>query len=185
MITGKVEVRCPACGTAQDAELVQSLNTRDQPAAVQRLLAGELNVLACIACEKRTPLTVTMLFHDPVRAFYCQVVPGDLVKAIAAFRASGAKGTQRIVRTQNALVEKIKILDAGLLDWAVELAKLAVDDGPLLFDRADGNELHWIKPLRVIRGVTSPRSAYDEIATGTPPDAYVIDREWALASLPN
>jgi len=185
MITGKVEVRCPACGTAQDAELVQSLNTRDQPAAVQRLLAGELNVLACITCGKRTPLTVTMLFHDPVRQFYCQVVPGDLAKAIAAFRASGAQGTQRIVRTQNALVEKIKILDAGLLDWAVELAKLAADDGPLLFDRADGDELHWIVVDRVVRGVASPRSAYDQIATQAPPDGYVIDRDWALASLPN
>jgi hypothetical protein len=131
MITGKVDVRCPACSTAQVAELVQSLNTRDQPAMVQRLLAGELNVLTCIACGKRTPLTVTMLFHDPARSFYCQVVPGDLAQAIAAFRASGAKGTQRIVRTQNALVEKVVILEAGLLDWAIELAKLEVDDRPI------------------------------------------------------
>jgi hypothetical protein len=189
MVTGTVEVRCPACGTAQDAELVQSLNTRDQPAAVQRLLAGELNVLACSTCRKRTPLTVKMLFHDPVRQFYCQVVPGDLATAIAAFRASGAQGTQRIVRTQNALVEKIKILEAGLVDWAVELAKLGVDDGPLLFDRADRDLLHWIKVdprgERVVLGVASPRAAYDELATKPAPDGYVIDRDWALASLPN
>jgi hypothetical protein len=184
VITGKIEVRCPVCGTAQDAELVQSINRRDQPAAVQRLLAGELNVLSCIACSRRTPLAATMLFHDPDRDFYCQVVPGDLTKAIAAFRESGAKGTQRIVRTQNALIEKVKILDADLLDWAIELVKLEVDDGPLLFDRADA-ELHWIKVERIVTGISSPRAAYEAIVTRTPPTEYVIDRAWALASLPN
>ncbi|MEO8840360.1 MAG: CpXC domain-containing protein [Kofleriaceae bacterium] len=184
MITGKVEVRCPVCGTPQDAELVQSLNRREQPAAVQRLLAGELNVLQCIACSRRTPLAATMVFHDPDHAFYCQVVPGELAKAIAAFRESGATGSQRIVRTQNALIEKIKILDAGLVDWAVELVKLEVDAGPLLFDRADA-ELHWIKVERIVTGIASPRAAYDAIATREPPTDYVIDRAWALASLPN
>jgi len=184
VITGKVEVRCPVCGTAQDAELVQSINRRDQPAAVQRLLAGELNVLQCIACSRRTPLAATMLFHDPDREFYCQVVPGDVTKATAAFREAGAKGTQRIVRTQNALIEKIKILDAGLLDWAIELVKLEVDDGPLLFDRADA-ELHWIKVERIVTGLASSRAAYDALATREPPIDYVIDRAWALASLPN
>lgn len=184
MITGKVEVRCPVCGTPQDAELVQSINRREQPAAVQRLLAGELNVLQCIACSRRTPLAATMLFHDPDRDFYCQVVPGDVTKATTAFRESGAKGTQRIVRTQNALIEKIKILDANLLDWAIELVKLEVHDGPLLFDRADA-ELHWIKVERIVTGIASSRVPYDAIASREPPAEYVIDRAWALASLPN
>lgn len=184
MITGKVLVLCPACGTQQDAELVQSINRREQPAAVQHLLAGELNVLQCIACGRRTPLAATMLFHDPDRAFYCQVVPTEVTKAIAAFRESGAQGTRRIVRTQNALIEKIKILDADLLDWAIELVKLEVADGPLLFDRADA-ELHWIKVDRIVTGIASPRAPYDAIATREPPTDYVIDRAWALASLPN
>jgi hypothetical protein len=184
MITGKVSVNCPACGTAQDAELVQSINRREQPAVVKRLLAGELNVLACVACNRRAPLAATMLFHDPDRAFYCQVVPGDIAKAIATFRESGAQGILRIVRSQNALIEKIKILDAGLLDWAVELVKLQVDDGPLLFDRAEA-ELHWIKLDRIVTGIASPRAPYDAIATREPPTAYVIDRAWALASLPS
>ena len=182
MITGKVEVRCPVCTTAQEAELVQSINRRDDPAAVRRLLAGELNVLSCIACSRRTPLAVTMVFHDPDRAFYAQVVPGDITKAIAAFRESGTTG--RIVRTQNALIEKIKILDAGLLDWAIELVKIGVDDAPLLFDRAD-EQLHWIKVDRIVTGIASPRAAYDEVATREPPTDYVIDRAWALASLRN
>lgn len=185
-VTGKVPVRCPACGIEREAELVQSINARTDPDAKARLLAGTLNVLIC-NCGRRTPLAATLVYVDPLADFYCQVVtrPDAMTKAIAAYRQSGAAGTRRIVASQNALVEKIKILDAGLLDWAVELAKVGLGDA--LFDRADDDELHWIVRDRVVRGAVTPRGEYDQLAALTPPadDAYVIDRAWALRHLPS
>ena len=75
VIRGTARVTCPACGKAQDCELVQSINTRTNPADKQRLLAGELDVLAC-ECGKRTQLAARLVFHDPDADYYCQVVPG-------------------------------------------------------------------------------------------------------------
>src|SRR5450432_4028915 len=98
-IVGKASVRCPACGLEQDSELVQSINTRSDAAVKRRLLAGELNVLACV-CGRRTQLAANVLFHDPDADYYCQVVPGDetaMAEAAAAFRVAGAAGTQRLV----------------------------------------------------------------------------------------
>ena len=185
-ITGKVPVRCPVCGAEHEASVVQSINAHTEPAVKARLLAGELNVLAC-HCGKRTPLAATIVFIDPAKNFYCQVVPDatSVDKAITAFRDSGAGGTQRIVRTQNELIEKIKILDANLADWGVEMLKIGIDDRVVLFDRADDAELHWVVLDRVIRGLATPRAEYVELVQREPPSELVIDRAWALRALPN
>src|SRR5262245_22432446 len=120
-ITGTVNVRCPSCGTAQDAALVQSINARDEPALVERLLAGDLNVLAW-ACGRRTLLEATLLYHDPERDYFCQACPGGEAamaageRAFATIAGSAATATRRLVPSHNALVEKVSILRAGLDD---------------------------------------------------------------------
>lgn len=197
-VVGKVAVTCPACGRESECELVQSINTRTQPAMKAKLLAGDLNVLAC-ACGRRTQLAATLLFHDPDADFYCQVVPGgeaEMTKAADLFRAAGATGTQRLVPSPNALVEKVKIVDAKLEDWAIEMAKLlllaSLDPGDIdrvmLFDRADDQAIHWIlydgaQP----EAAKSPRDAYDRLAarSSSRPGAHEmrIDRAWALAAV--
>lgn len=190
-LTGKVVVRCPSCAAEHEAVLVQSINCHTDLDAKARLLAGTLNVLAC-HCGKRTPLAATILYTDPDHDFYCQVVPdpAGLSRAVAAFRGSGATGTQRIVRSQNELIEKIKILDAGLADWAIEMIKVGVPARSgaaeaMFFDRADDAELHFVVVERVVRGLAVPRATYDELALRAPPTELVIDRTWALSSLPN
>ncbi len=185
-ITGKVPVRCPVCGAEHEASVVQSINAHTDPEVKARLLAGELNVLAC-HCGKRTPLAATIVFVDLARLFYCQVVPdaSGVAKAIAAFRDSGTKGTQRIVRTQNELIEKIKILDANLEDWAIEMIKVGLDEPVVLFDRADEAELHFVIVDRIVRGLAVPRATYSELVGREPPSELVIDRTWALSELPN
>lgn len=197
-VVGRVEVTCPGCGRASECELVQSVNSRTQPAMKAKLVAGELNVLAC-DCGRRTQLAATVLFHDPDADFYCQVVPGgepEMSKAAALFRAAGATGTQRLVPSPNALVEKVKILDAKLEDWAIEMAKLlllaAADpddlDRVMLFDRIEGDALHWILyDGAVPEAAKSPRSAYDRLAARAQsrPSAQElrIDRAWALGAV--
>lgn len=198
IIRGTTSVTCPACGTQSECELVQSINTRTHPDVKAKLLAGEVNVLAC-ACGKRTQLAANVLFHDPDAEFYCQVVPGDeraMDQAAAAFAASGAGGTQRLVPSLNALIEKVKILDAGLLDWAVEmnkvllLASIGELDRVLLFDARDGELVHWIlfdEEGRAPERVSSPFASYEKLAAreqGQPKPAELrIDRAWAIEAV--
>jgi len=196
-IVGTAHIQCPACGAEQGCELVQSINTREHPATKQRLLDGSLNVLAC-ACGKRTQLAANLLFHDPDADYFCHVVPGGepaMAKAADAFRAAGATGTQRLVPSINALVEKVKLLDAGLEDWAIEMNKVlllaSLGDGELdrvlLFDGCEAATIRWV--LFDQRGeaqiVSSPRSAYEKLAarTNARPSELRIDRAWAVEAV--
>jgi len=196
-IVGITRVTCPGCGLAQDARLVQSINTHKNPADKQRLLRGELNVLVC-ACGRRTQLAANVVFHDPDADYFCQVAPGgeaDVAKAAEAFRASGARGTQRIVPSLNALVEKVKLLDAGLEDWAIEMAKvllLAASPEPdldrvLLFEALDGEVIRWVLFASELRPMASPRSAYAKLASRTHARPAAgeaqIDRAWAVEAV--
>lgn len=201
-ITGTTRVTCPACGQVSDCQLVQSINTASNPTAKQRLLDGELNVLVC-DCSRRTHLAANVLFHDPDADYFCQVCPGGdaaMQQAAEAFRGSGAAGTQRIVPSLNALIEKVKLLDAGLDDWAIEMAKVlllaSTDeqdlDRVLLFDRVDreARVLHWMlfdATGTAARSVASPLAAYAKLASRTHGRPGIhelrIDRAWALEAV--
>lgn len=199
-VRGTAKVTCPACGKQQDTELVQSINTALNAKDKERLLAGELNVLAC-SCGKRTQLAANVLYHDPVAHYFCQVVPGDeraMAEAAAAFAASGVSGTLRLVPSQNALVEKVKLLDAGLEDWAIEMTKVLLLasigelDRVLLFDTVDRDAglLRWVifdEEGRTPKPVSSPLAAYEKVAArtqGKPTAAELrIDRLWAVEAV--
>jgi hypothetical protein len=192
VIRGTTRVRCPACGTEQEAQLVQTIDTRENPADKEKLLAGDLNVLAC-ACGKRTQLAANVLFTQ--NDYRCQVVPGDekaMAEAAAAFAASGVIGRRRLVPTMNALVEKVKILDAGLDDRAIEMAKILLLatvgdlDRVLLFDAREADLIHWWmfdedgKP----EAVSSPVAQVEKLAERPMPDDELrVDRAWALEAV--
>jgi hypothetical protein len=198
VIRGTTTVACPECGVKHECQLVQSISTVTHPELKATLLAGELNVLAC-ECGKRTQLAANILFVDPDADFYCQVVPGDtraLEEAAAAFAVAGASGTQRIVPTLNALVEKVKILDAKLADWAVEMTKVLLLasigelDRVLLFDARDGDLLHWIlfdEDGRAPARVSSPLASYEKLVMreqDQPKHGELrVDRAWAVSAV--
>ena len=199
-VRGTATVTCPACGKQQDAELVQSINTQLNPQDKARLLAAELNVLAC-SCGKRTQLGANVLYHDPLAHYFCQVVPGDdraMNEAAAAFAASGVSGTLRLVPSLNALVEKVKLLDAGLEDWAIEMTKVLLlasigeIDRVLLFAAVDRDAglLRWVifdEEGRTPEPVSSPLSAYEKVGArtqGKPAATELrIDRRWAVEAV--
>jgi hypothetical protein len=200
VIRGSARVTCPACSAKHDGELVQSINTQTNPKDKQRLLDGTLNLLVC-SCGKRTQLSANVLFHDPDRHYYCQVVPGGeraMDEAAAAFAASGVSGTRRLVPSLNALVEKVKLLDANLEDWAIEmtkvllLASIGAVERVLLFDAIDheAQTLRWVifdEEGRTPERVSSPLPAYEKLAArtqGKPADTELrIDRAWALQAV--
>ena len=197
-IVGTTRVRCPACDRERECQLVQSINTRTNPSAKTQLLAGELNVLAC-PCGRRTQLAATVLYHDPDANYWCQVCPGGeqaLAEGEAAFRAAGVNGQQRLVPSQNALVEKVKLLDAGLEDWAIEMTKVLLlasrEDRDLelvlMFDGLDGETIRWVlfEPSGP-RVMASPLGAYTKLAARTQgrpaPLEMRIDRTWAIEAV--
>jgi hypothetical protein len=199
MITGTIRVTCPACGRDHDVKLVQSINAAVNVAEKQRLLAGELNMLVC-ECGRRTQLAANVLFADPARDALVRVVPGGdaaaMATAAAEFRAAGATGIQRLVPSLNALVDKVKILDAGLEDWAVEMIKVLLLstlgdlDRVLLFDRLENDELRWVlfdAAGRLPKAMASPRADYERLAareaSRPAPSEYQIDRAWAVAAV--
>jgi hypothetical protein len=205
IIRGTTRVRCPACGTEQDAQLVQTIDAKENPADKDKLLAGELNVLAC-ACGKRTQLAANVLFKQGDH--YCQVVPGGekaMEEAAAAFAASGVTGRRRLVPSLNALVEKVKILDAGLDDRAVEMVKVLLLasipgsrrspppsisggelDRVLLFERRDGDLVSWIMfdEDGQAERVSSAAAQVEKLAQRPMADNELrIDRAWAVEAV--
>lgn len=194
IIRGTTRVRCPACGKDQDCALIQTVDTAENPADKAKLLAGELNVLAC-SCGKRTQLAANVLYSDKPRGYFCQVVPGGekaMDEAAAAFAASGVSGTRRLVPSQNALVEKVKILDAGLQDWAIEmmkvllLASIGELERVLLFAEADDDVIRWVmfNEDGEAERVSSPRAQYTKLAERAAPTKELrIDRAWALEAV--
>lgn len=203
VIRGTASVKCPGCGTQQDCPLVQTIDIRENAADKQKLLDGELNVLAC-ACGKRTQLAANVLFRQG--DLTCQVVPGGekaMEEAAAAFAASGIGGTRRLVPSLNALVEKVKLLDAGLDDRAIEMTKvllLASRQSPagsvpggelervLLFDGLDkeAGVIRWVmfdedgRPERVSSAV----APYEKLAQRPQADSELrVDRAWAVEAV--
>jgi hypothetical protein len=175
---------------------VQSINAETDADAKRRLLAGDLNVLVC-DCGKRTQLAANLVFHDPSKHAYVRVVPGGgedaIAEAATQFRVSGVSGIVRLVPSQNALIEKVKILDAGLDDWAIEIDKVLLLstlgdlDRVLLFDHIDGDVLRWVlfdEHGRAPQAMASPLDSYQRIASRSasrPAEGvYQIDRAWAV-----
>jgi hypothetical protein len=194
IIRGTTRVRCPACGQEQDCALTQTIDTAENLVDKLKLVAGELNMLEC-KCGKRTQLAANLLFTDRARGYYCQVVPGDeqaMDEAAAAFAASGVSGTRRLVPSQNALVEKVKLLDAGLEDWAIEMVKVLLLasigelDRVLLFDAVEDDTIRWVmfNEDGDAERVSSPRAQYDKLATRpAPTNELRIDRAWAVEAV--
>ncbi len=201
-LMSRVEFECPDCHATRQVELVLSINRERDVKVHEQLLEGELNSVAC-ACGKRTHLAATLLYSDEVAGFWCQVCVGGEEaerEAEAHFRQVGPTGTQRVVPSRNALVEKVKIFDAGLQDWAIELTKVLllvaskdVDlNRVLLFDGLDrqAGTLQWVsfEEGGQARSVASSLAAYERglsqwqhLAPG--PQAYRIDRLWARDAL--
>ncbi len=194
-ITGTVQVRCPGCGDPHDVTLIQSINARDQPALVEKLIAGDLNVLAC-TCGRRTLLEATLLFHDPAQAYFCQACPGGESAMIAGARAfdavAPAVATRRLVPSRNALLEKVLILRAGFDDAVIEVLKVLLLasrgdelDRVLLFASVnrDSELVLWQLPDQQ-RTIASPIAGYTKLAASKPPapepTELRIDRVWAI-----
>lgn len=117
-MTSSIEHTCPGCGKQSTATVYNSVNVSESPDLKQKVLNGELFVHECPFCGERTLLRNSFLYHDPEKK----------IIVCLSDRPIGAEGleeyTSRRVTDVGTLVEKVKILDAGLDDRAMELCKV-------------------------------------------------------------
>jgi hypothetical protein len=190
------QVKCPGCNTQREVELVQSLNTKQSPELKARLLEGKLNLLEC-ECGRKAQLQSNLLFHDPEANVFCQVVPGGedaMTQAAQQFASVETKGTCRLVPSLNALLEKVKLLDAGLKDWAIEITKVlllaAKGDADVnrvvLFEAQQNDRLHWVlfdgNNAQLLASPLAPyQQGLEQWAHLAPQESELrIDRLWAV-----
>ena len=142
----KIEVACPACGTAADRMVATSINASRSPEWREAILAGRFQRFACArsGCgEVVTPL-LPFPYLDFHRKQYVGVFPhgdesrwweherepeGAYERNLGALAPPVARpiGEDMVVRTVfglDALREKIVVLDAGVDDALVEALKL-------------------------------------------------------------
>ena len=150
-------LNCPRCGAAFEVEAVAAINTERDPELKERLLSGELFIRECPHCGARTLAKFPLLYHDPAEKLMIWLSDGSAdteARMQAAVAGNDFEGyTGRIVDTPGALIEKVKIFDAGLDDISLEMAKFVTrqelgKDADLLFFGLDGadNEITLTYP---------------------------------------
>ena len=151
------QLKCPNCGKAFEVEAVAAINTERDPELKERLLSGELFIRECPHCGARTLAKFPLLYHDPAERVMIWLSDGSAdteARMQAAVAGNDFEGyTGRIVDTPGALIEKVKIFDAGLDDISLEMAKFVTrqelgKDADLLFFGLDGadNEITLTYP---------------------------------------
>jgi hypothetical protein len=173
-------IACPSCGKPSSFRIQRSVDAARDPELVLALLDGRLFSFTCPSCAHRARVVHPELcFVDPPRDLVVQLDAAgrfDLAAAAAAWRP--LPKTTRLVRDGNALVEKVRIAQAGLDDRVVEAMKLLARAslGPqaegkrMLFEDAhlsgDAGRLRFTLLGRdgSVAGLGLPRATYDQLA---------------------
>lgn len=148
---------CNKCGKTLEVEAVASINTEREPELKEQLLNGSLFLRECPHCGARNLAKWPLLYHDPAEKVMIWLSDGSadtearMQAAVAGEDFAGYNG--RIVDTPGALLEKVKVFDAGLDDIALEMAKFITrqelgKDVDLLFFNLEGadNEITLTYP---------------------------------------
>ena len=72
-------IGCPACKVKQEVDVYQTINAMENPELVQKLMAGEINVLTCSACGHVAQIHTPLLFNDHRMDLKIQFYPEHLL----------------------------------------------------------------------------------------------------------
>jgi hypothetical protein len=179
-LTEEQPITCPACGQTSKGRIARSVNVATDPSAKEQVLTGRLFAFTCPACQRTSRVVhPELLYQDLEKELLVQLdALGKLdVASLKHFESALPKIT-RVVRDSNALLEKVKIVDAGLDDRVIEvlkavLAEQSASDTPSrhLFEGTGtpsaptGTDLRFtLLSAKGVSGVAVPRSAYDGLA---------------------
>jgi hypothetical protein len=163
----KHKIRCPACQHEQEFTLWEAIDATQDPGLKEQLLAGQLNRMTCSQCQEETDIIAPMLYHDSETRLMIWLLPGVQTPT----GDDDGLGSQesgmdliyhfRLVRTLNALKEKVVVAEAGLDDRALELFKVLMRRDPnsqlqagdtLLFAGLGEEESEPVAYFAVLRG---------------------------------
>jgi hypothetical protein len=144
--------QCPHCGYDNHVETFESINSHDRQVR-DRLLSGALWTWQCAQCTKKTFSLYPVLYHD-MRAwcmiYYLdqqmtddprvieQMVP--TAEQLTALRRFNHSYRFRLCRSLEDFIEKIRIIDAGLDDRAMEYLRSHDRSSPFRFSGLVGGE---------------------------------------------
>lgn len=137
-LTKKEKIKCPKCGHEAKFTVWQSINTATDKDMKEAVGNGSAFVFDCPECGSKTAINYSFLFHQPENKFmvYCAVKNEDAEKMYKLFTENPSELTKdetlqiseseyvyRIVRSADALREKVNILENGLDDRIIEIIK--------------------------------------------------------------
>ena len=73
-----MQVKCPVCQQPFTVQLEQIVDVGSDPAAKNRLLAGQLNLAVCPGCGNGGMLNAPLLYHDPAHEMLLTYLPMEL-----------------------------------------------------------------------------------------------------------
>lgn len=197
-------VACPLCGHEQPFESWDCLHAEANPELKDSLLAGTLTLLMCKECGANTDVLHPLLYQDGSRHLMVWLVPGE-GRPEPVLELFGDKAPElltsyqfRLVRSLNALKEKVLIADAGLDDRVMELFKVLLRRDPatelhprdhLLFAGLESEDGGAVLAFVVLRGgeemgFSVPFETYARFAEGAEEHAGKLfpptDRWWVV-----
>lgn len=164
--------QCPHCKHDNHVETYESINSHDRQLR-ERLLSGALWEWQCAKCAKKTVSLYPVLYHD-MRS-WCMIYYLDremtddprvierMVPAadqLTALRRFNLNYRFRLCRSLDDFIEKVRIIDAGLDDRAVEYSKALHAPVPFgtRFERSVDGEPKWLEFSLTARSPCGPRT---------------------------
>lgn len=205
-----IELNCPNCGKKQTVSIWKSINTSLNPEMKEAVRNKSAFKYTCPDCGYETILDYGFLYHQMSDRFMIQYVQTDesaeKVKDIWSDENSPMMRIMRekhylmrIVRTQNELLEKIEIFDAGLDDRIVELCKMFIliwyseqkkEDWPdevLYYRQDEDNYVQLLSNGNLLGDMIIPKTMYDMIKEDYQPflaeiwnGGFFVNQSWAL-----
>jgi hypothetical protein len=125
------QIRCSRCGKTMRTSFRPVVSVTRSPKLREKVLNKELFRCSCSKCGQRGMLLHRFLYVDEKKGFMVYLVPEFEERQLVDRRIEQAYPelrhmTRRIVTNISRMREKIMLLEAGLDDQAVELAKLVM-----------------------------------------------------------
>jgi hypothetical protein len=183
--------QCPHCGYDNQVETYESINSHDRQLR-EKLISGALWTWRCANCAKETFSLYPVLYHD-MRS-WCMVYYLDrqmtedprvierMVPAadqLTALRRFNLNYRFRLCRSLDDFIEKVRVLDAGLDDQAVEYVKLRHSGVPLKtrFERLVDGESKRLEFVIASHAPGGPRASPVGVTYSAYTDALAKIRE--------
>jgi hypothetical protein len=142
----KIEITCPGCGEPGTREMQKRVCISKHPEIKDDIISGSYFEWKCPKCEKRFFIDDVFLYNDDEHKFMVYYVPGfreDVLKVPTVIKTDADYDTQhsilRVASSFIGFVEKIRILEEGLDDRAIEAVKVLYSAA---FSEANGEDVY-------------------------------------------